>query len=423
MRRALTTLAVLALAATAVGESRYVGPGACAAPACHGATTPRADGSSTLQNEYVTWSRADRHARAFAVLGTEPALRIARLVGMADRDATAATWLARAPRRERCLDCHTLDVPGEPRLDPTEGVSCEACHGPAGGWLAAHTEPGADPVALAPRGMVDTRDPARTAETCLRCHLGTSARRVDHELLAAGHPTLAFELDTFAARMPAHWREHAGNRRWFRGGAWAIGQAVALREGMRLIAAELAAADGPDFSVDECSACHHDLGTDAWRQQTAHARRTEGTPTLDVARFALAGALARALDASEAAALDASFERLARAGGGSAAPTTARDVVALAERLLERARATPIDCARARTLFRDVAARAETLAYAGFAAAQQTAWALDALAVACTADAETPARRARGRLFDDLSSQGGYDPARFARALAGVTAP
>lgn len=422
MRRALTTLVLMTAATTAVGESRYVGPGACASPACHGAASPRADGSTSLQNEYVTWSRSDRHARAFAVLGTEPALRIARLVGMADQNATTVTWLARAPRRERCLDCHALDVPGEPRLDPADGVSCEACHGPARGWLSAHAAPGADPVALATRGMVDTRDPARAAATCLRCHLGTSARRVDHELLAAGHPTLAFELDTFAANMPAHWREHAGNRRWFRGGAWGIGQAVALREGLRLIAADLTATDGPDFSVYECSACHHDLGTGTWRQETAHARRTEGTPTLDVARFALAGALARVLDARDAAALDAALDRLGRAGR-AAAPTTARDVVALADRLLEHARATPIDCAGARTLFRDVAARAETLAYAGFATAQQTAWALDALAVACTADAETPARRARGRLFDDLTAQGGYDPARFARALTGVTAP
>jgi hypothetical protein len=342
---------------------------------------------------------------------------------MAGKDATAATWLARAPRRERCLDCHALDVPGEPRVDPEDGVSCEACHGPARGWLTAHAEPGADPVALAPRGMVDTRDPARAAETCLRCHLGTSTRRVDHELLAAGHPTPAFELDTFAVSMPAHWKEHAGNRRWFRGGAWAIGQAIALREGMRLVAADLAATDGPDFSVYECSACHHDLGTSAWRQETAHARRTEGRPTLDVARFALAGALARALGAREAATLDASLERLARASGGNAAPTATRDVVELAERLLEHARATPLDCRGVRTLFRDVAARAEALAYGGFAAAQQTAWALDALAGVCTADAETSARRTVGRLFDDLTSQGGYDPARFARALAGVEAP
>jgi hypothetical protein len=419
MRAASATLAVLVLSGVAVAD-RYAGPGACAATTCHGSATPRPDSHTSLQNEYVTWSRADRHARAFAVLRTERALRIARLVGMADGNATPATWLARAPRRERCLDCHTLAAAGEPRLDAADGVSCEACHGPAGDWLAAHTEPGVDPGALVPRGMIDTRDPAHAAETCLGCHLGTATRRVDHELLAAGHPTLAFELDTFAVSLPAHWTEHDGNRRWFRGSAWAVGQAVALREGMRLVARELAAPDGPDFSIYECSACHHDVGSGAWRRETIETRRSDGNPTLDLARFALTGALARALDAHDAAALDAALERLARPTGDAPPAAAARDVATVADRLVERARRTPFDCTRARTLFRDVAAHAERLAYGGFAGAQQTAWALDALAVACTGDADTPERERVGRLFGDLTSQAGYDPARFARALQGI---
>jgi hypothetical protein len=252
-------------------------------------------------------------------------------------------------------------------------------------------------------------------------------RRVDHELLAAGHPQLAFELDTFAVSMPAHWTEHDGNRRWFRGAAWAIGQAVALREGMRILARDLAAPDGPDFSVYECSSCHHDLGSGAWRRETAHARGTHGTPALDLARFALARSLARALVPSDAIALDGALDRLTPAdpdaGASAVRVAAARDVEHIAERLVQHARATPFDCPRARALFRDVAARAEGLAYGGFAAAQQTAWALDALAVACTGDEETPARRSVGRLFDDLTVQGRYDPGHFAHALAGIRVP
>jgi hypothetical protein len=83
--------------------------------------------------------------------------------------------------------------------------------------------------------MRDLTNPAVAAETCLRCHLGSEERQVDHRLLAAGHPRLTFELDTFALNMPAHWKEHEGNSGWFRGGAWAAGQTAALRESMRLL--------------------------------------------------------------------------------------------------------------------------------------------------------------------------------------------
>src|SRR5207244_208402 len=125
--------------------SRYVGPAACSSANCHGSVTPRSDSKTSLQNEYVTWHRSDRHAKAYEALLTERALHIARLLGMADTSATPSSWLARASHPERCLDCHTLNVP-EARQPSTsgvkveDGVSCEACHGPAGAWLTGHTE-------------------------------------------------------------------------------------------------------------------------------------------------------------------------------------------------------------------------------------------------------------------------------------------
>src|SRR5258708_29908038 len=44
-------------------------------------------------------------------------------------------------------------------------------------------------------GMIDTRKLAVRDQVCLTCHLGTTKDQVvDHELIAAGHPDLAFEL-------------------------------------------------------------------------------------------------------------------------------------------------------------------------------------------------------------------------------------
>jgi len=62
---------------------------------------------------------------------------------------------------------------------------------------------------------------------------GDDKRNVDHELIAAGHPDLVFELDTFTAILPPHWRisqDEGGGK------DWVVGQAVALRESLKRLA-------------------------------------------------------------------------------------------------------------------------------------------------------------------------------------------
>jgi len=96
----------------------------CASSLCHGSASPWKD-AHILQNEYITWSRVDKHAtRAYAVLFDERSRRIARNLG-----------LAQPPHEAKlCLDCHAYDPPaatrGE-RFKVSDGVSCEACHGPS----------------------------------------------------------------------------------------------------------------------------------------------------------------------------------------------------------------------------------------------------------------------------------------------------
>jgi len=432
---ALLTRGVLGHAAGRVATEegpprRYVGAAACSSNNCHGSVTPRLDSKRSMQNEYVTWYKSDRHAKAYEALVGERALRIARLLGMVDASAAAATWLKQTPRAERCLDCHTLNVPAGLRASKfnlEDGVSCEACHGPANAWLTKHTERGWDPAQSLGLGMLDTTDPGRAAETCLTCHLGTATKRVDHEMLAAGHPPVAFELDTFAANMPPHWKEHDANRRWFRGGAWTAGQAVALREAVRHLVQPASEHGWPDFSVYECSSCHHDLRKPSWRQQRGYAGRTPGAPSLDPSRHTLLLFLARAVGSPEAAALSAGMQQIGRLASDARPPrdvdAVAGGVVAAAGRVLERTAAAPLDDGQMRRLLRDIVDAAEPLAYDGFRTAQQAAWALDALAVARVEVGQggqpgkegDPLRRAIGQLFEDLRDPAAYDPARFAR--------
>ena len=71
--------------------------------------------------------------------------------------------------------------------------------------------------------MIDLAAVPNRAHTCDRCHLGNAEKEVDHELIASGHPLLAFELDNYTESMPPHWisnsqggRDTHGARAWAR---------------------------------------------------------------------------------------------------------------------------------------------------------------------------------------------------------------
>src|SRR2546422_6235492 len=118
-----------------------------------------------------------------------------------------------AENSPKCLACHALYVADEKKRARTfgqseqEGVSCESCHGPAAGWLGEHTARDWPHDRSVAAGMYDTRDLIKRAEKCLSCHVGSQEKFVDHEMIAAGHPDLLFELDTFSTVMPRHWKE------------------------------------------------------------------------------------------------------------------------------------------------------------------------------------------------------------------------
>jgi hypothetical protein len=177
-----------------------------------------------LQNEYSVWVVQDKHARAFDVLSNNVSLRMARILKIGKPNTEA-----------KCLRCHATYTTPEQReqnFEIDDGVSCEACHGPASGWLGPHTVkdwPHEKSISL---GMIDTRNMAHRTEQCLTCHLGTAEKFVDHEMIAAGHPDLTFELSSFSAVMPRHWKVDKQKDPWYDLQSWSIGQAVQLKEEM-----------------------------------------------------------------------------------------------------------------------------------------------------------------------------------------------
>jgi len=117
----------------------------------------------------------------------------------------------------------------------TNGVDCEGCHGPAGGWGQGHLAlswAALTPGAKAASGMRDLSGSAARAGACVACHVGDRSRgmNVNHDLIAAGHPRLNFEYASSLAALPKHWREpHEAGREPagdFEARSWAVGQAV-----------------------------------------------------------------------------------------------------------------------------------------------------------------------------------------------------
>src|SRR5712692_6390744 len=223
----LPTLLLLCSFLPAAGQNlQYIGAGGCSSSNCHGGTSAASEKDSRiLTNEYSVWSVRDKHSKAYGVLDNPRSKRMAEILRLGE-----------AHSAQRCLACHAV---GSPAKYVSDGIACEGCHGPAEKWLGPHTQQNQTHAANVSLGMRDTKDGALRAKMCLEFHLGTAEKGVDHELIAAGHPDLVFELDTFSAALPAHWRDpkpQPGNS-LPHVRAWAVGQAEALGDGMRLLAA------------------------------------------------------------------------------------------------------------------------------------------------------------------------------------------
>jgi hypothetical protein len=195
----------------------FVGSIGCKSSSCHGGAGPK-------RSQYITWSQKDFHTKAYAVLLNARSTRIGEALG-----------IAQAPASARCTVCHSPFQSAAPsRVThtalPDEGVSCETCHGAAGGWLRGHTRPDWTYNTRVAAGMRDLRSLYVRANACVACH-----QNLAPEILQAGHPDLFFELDGQSVAEPKHWSD---SEPWSGLREWLTGQAVALREMSWALASE-----------------------------------------------------------------------------------------------------------------------------------------------------------------------------------------
>jgi Cytochrome c554 and c-prime len=408
--------------ASAAETPKYTGPGSCASPSCHGGVQPRAD-SSVWQNEYSTWVIKDKHAQAYSVLSNPVATRMAKILGLPS--ATTAP---------KCLACHALDVPEDQRartFDLTDGVSCESCHGPASNWLGLHTTKGWTHQQSIDAGMFDDRDLIHRSERCLTCHLGTREKSVDHEMIAAGHPDLYFELASFSAVMPRHWNEHFDKDPWIEVRTLATGQAVQLREQLRRVARNAQGTVWPEYAELDCFACHHSLTAplDSWRQAQGYAGRRSGNPPWNLSRYAVLRVIINEADRSSAQQLEAGVNKLyalvSSLNADRAAITAQANATAeIADRLAQRLNAAQFDGPLTMRLMKSITAAADSISAQGERAAEQAAMALDSLLVASTRNSKIEnadlLRNAIHALFKELDDPSSFNAPKFAQQLRAV---
>jgi hypothetical protein len=395
-------------------SAKYTGPGACSSVSCHGSVQIRSQ-SSVLQNEYATWTLLDKHAKANTVLANEASKGIGRILGIRPETST------------KCLDCHSLSPQPEQQarsFDSHDGISCESCHGPASNWLGPHTTKGWTHPRSIELGMVDIRDPIKCAETCLSCHLGTASKWVDHEMIAAGHPDLYFELDSFLAAMPKHWKWSADDP-WVEVRLLTTGAAVQLRENMRRIARETTRF-WPEYSELDCFACHHNFSSpkNNWRQERGYAGRRAGNPAWNGSRYAVLKLIVEQVDGDDAQSLERGLARVnslvsditADRRQIAAASQAASD---LADQIARRMARHRFDSQSALKLMKRISGAGEWVSGQGERAAEQAAMILNSLAIAYCENVKPPSasqaelKTAVTALLRQLNNPAAYNAHQF----------
>jgi Cytochrome c554 and c-prime len=399
---------------------KHLGVVNCASSLCHGSVTPW-KGSNVLQTEYVTWSRVDKHAsRAYAVLFEERSQRIARNLGLKEP----------AQEAKLCVDCHADNPPpdrrGE-RFKVSDGVGCEACHGPSENWIRSHVAPDATHEQNVGRGLYPTSDPLAQARLCLSCHFGNKDKIVTHRMMGAGHPRMSFELETFTQTEPPHFvidadwqkRKHA----WDGVRVWAIGQAIVAQELLGVLLDPKRSHDGyfPELVVFDCHACHHPMTDVRWtpRQGTGPGRIRFNDANLLMLRQIIHQALpAEEKDYNQQ--VSALYKAVAGEGGDTV--ETAKKLRAALDRLVEQLAQKSFDGKDLRGILAGLVDDGVAGQYSDYAGAEQATMAigsvLNFLAKRGELKSVRSANAALDRVYAQVRNDERFKPEGFRAALA-----
>ena len=280
--------------------------------ACHGANSSLdpSDEKNNWQSAYQIWASRDPHSSAYVSLWNDQSKQI---VAALARNSGGSPSAIRSPLsdhrdhqaiiNEQCVSCHStvpvsMSSQSEGGHDArggglllSGGVSCVSCHSKEHldkptdqSWIVAHTLDdwsAKDAQQKSVLGLQDLSQQRVRAQTCVKCHVGSPGRDVNHDLIAAGHPRLVFEYSSHLSRLPAHWQEKADPE--FHRNCWSVGQIETEISSLNLLRDRSlkavrgvdsgdsqptahASSSWPELSEYNCHNCHHDL-QNSWYQE------------------------------------------------------------------------------------------------------------------------------------------------------------
>jgi hypothetical protein len=263
-----------------------LGAPSCASAACHNQNL----GRGIPFSEYTTWTGFDPHHKAYASLFNSRSDRIVKNLYNTGAGSAGATQL--------CLNCHASNQGKSEHAGPgfslTEGVGCESCHGSSSGYISVHFTEKFKKLSTQEKekeyGLTNTKDLSSRNKMCADCHVGNAKKgmEVNHDLIAAGHPRLNFELSAYSAQYPKHWKIEDDLKRYpdFNAKAWAVGQIQNSKIALELLedrTTGLHGVDGnktpwPEFTEFDCFSCHKDLKLNSKKYQGGYSNKPGSLP-------------------------------------------------------------------------------------------------------------------------------------------------
>lgn len=398
---------------------KHLGVASCASSQCHGAAKPYKEGN-IRRTEYGEWSRVEvdsvkyKHSKAYEVLLNQQSRTIAKKLG-----------LPNAHEAKVCLDCHTDNVPKERRgekFQVTDGVGCEACHGGGERWIKSHTEEQATHANNITQGMYPTELPYQRAKLCLSCHYGEANKFATHTIMAAGHPRLRFELDTYTIRQE-HYDidpDYKRRKRFVDSvNVWAIGIATAAAENIAVLHDPNSWSEGlfPEIALFDCHACHHSMKDQRLAPRATTRSLAPGAVRLNDSSLVMLYAIAKAVDGAAAEQLLAAIRRLheATAKDRSAVIERSRELTVVIQAVQDRFQNIHMDRQAAAAIRKTIIELGASGEFRDYSGAEQAEMALEVLAFAL--GGEQQLRRDTDKLFDLLRDDAKFEPGKFAKTL------
>jgi hypothetical protein len=252
-------------------------------------------------------------------------------------------------------------------------------------------------------------------------------------MIAAGHPDLYFELDSFSAVMPRHWKDPIDKDPWIGVRTLAAGQAVQLREHLLRLVRRAQGDVWPEYAELDCYACHHSLtaAKDSWRQERGYPDRQPGNPPFNASRYVVFQRVIQEIDPGAGQQLDAELKQVSTlvtdlATDRKKLATVATNGSQIADRLAKRLVAEKFDQASTLRLLKGISGDADRISAQGERAAEQAAMALESLFVAYSTNGKVAnqeqLRTAINSLFRQLDDPSSYRPDKFAAQMRAVNA-